>query len=291
MRREAAPSLPLQPLAMASLAKDVSELPMIEESILQSAAGLLRSAAATHDFIAPLSDTFEGITAADAYAIQKINTDLKVKAGARIVGAKIGLTSPAVQKQLGVDQPDYGVLLDDMAFLEGLPIPFSVLHQPKVEAELAFVLRRDLDLPNPTIVDVINAIDYALPALEIVGSRIAHWKIRLVDTVADNASSSGFVLGGSPRLLRDIDLRGLQMSMTCEQGTEVSKGSGAACLGNPLNAVAWLARTLARNGAPLRAGDLVLSGALGPMVAVEPGKTYTARLDGLGSVSAQFDLS
>lgn len=264
---------------------------MTDDAILQRAAAMLRTAAQTHDFIEPLTGTFDGLTADDAYAIQKINTALKVQAGARIVGAKIGLTSPAVQRQLGVDQPDYGVLFDDMAFPEGLPIPFSALHQPKVEAEVAFVLRRDLDLLHPTIVDVINAIDYALPALEIVGSRIAGWRIRLADTVADNASSAGFVLGSSPRRLRDIDLRGLQMSMTCDQGQEVSRGSGDACLGSPLNAVVWLARTLARNGSPLRAGDLVLSGALGPMVPVEPGRTYTARLDGLGSVSARFDLS
>ncbi len=262
---------------------------MTDPATLARAAELLRTAAATGEFIAPLRETFDGLSADDAYAIQKLNTDLKVNCGARIVGAKIGLTSPAVQKQLGVDQPDYGVLFDDMGYGEGLPIPLAGLHQPKVEAEVAFVLGRDLDLASPTLVDVIGAIDYALPALEIVGSRVANWNIKLVDTVADNASSSAFVLGGAPKKLGELDLRGCRMTISRDEEQNVSTGTGAACLGHPLNAVLWLARTLARHGAPLKAGDLVLSGALGPMVAVEPGKTYTARIDGLGSVSATFD--
>lgn len=259
----------------------------ISETMIAQAAGLLRNAEATGQFIAPLRETFDGLDADDAYAIQRHNTLLRVRDGARIVGAKIGLTSPAVQKQLGVDTPDYGVLFDDMGFGEGLPIPMSKLQQPKVEAEVAFVLGRDLDQPSPTLVDVINAIDYALPALEIVGSRIAGWNISLVDTVADNASSSAFVLGGSPRKLGDLDLRGCTMRMACG-GETVSTGTGAACLGHPLNATLWLARTMARVGAPLKAGHLVLSGALGPMVVVGPAKTYIAHIDGLGSVGATF---
>lgn len=252
------------------------------------AAGALREAARTGAFIAPLRESHPGIGADDAYAIQKINTGLRVKEeGRRIVGCKIGLTSHAVQQQLGVDQPDFGVLFDDMGFGDGEPVPLSALHQPKVEAEIAFVLGRDLDVALPGHADVLRAIDYALPAIEIVGSRIAGWNIRFVDTVADNASSGAYVLGTTPRSLRDFDMRLAGMAMT-RRGEPVSTGAGAACLGHPLNAVVWLARTMARLGAPLRAGDLVLSGALGPMVAVAPGDVFEAQINGLGSVRAAF---
>jgi 2-keto-4-pentenoate hydratase len=260
----------------------------LDQKSIASAAALLRDAEANGQFIAPLRETFAGLDADDAYEIQKHNIAFKLQGGARVVGAKIGLTSLAVQRQLGVDSPDYGVLLDVMGYGEGLPIPVSALQQPKVEAEVAFVLGRDLDLPNPTVIDIINAIDYALPALEIVGSRIAGWNIKLVDTVADNASSSAFVVGGSPKKLGELDLRQCAMSMT-RDGEVVSTGVGAACLGHPLNATLWLARTMVHVGAPLRAGHLILSGALGPMAAVEPGRTYTATIDGLGSVTALFE--
>ncbi|MEE5092100.1 2-keto-4-pentenoate hydratase [Xanthomonas euvesicatoria] len=260
----------------------------LEPSILAEAARRLRDAETSGQFIPPLRETFPGIDADDAYAIQKLNAELKLASGARIVGAKIGLTSLAVQKQLDVDTPDYGLLFDDMSYGEGLPIPVSRLQQPKVEAEVAFVLGGDLSMRNPTIVDVLNAIDYAVPALEIVGSRIFNWNIKLVDTVADNASSSAFVIGGSPKKLSALDLRNCEMRLT-RDGETVSTGNGAACLGHPLNAVVWLARTMARVGAPLMAGDLVLSGALGPMVAVEAGKTYSASIEGLGHVTAVFE--
>lgn len=262
---------------------------MTHATDLAQAAGALRTAAQTGQFIAPLRETFPGLSADDAYAIQKINTDLKVRGGARIVGSKIGLTSPAVQAQLGVHQPDYGLLFDDMWFGEGLPIPMAGLHQPKVEAEAAFVLGRDLDMDRPGLADVLRAVEFAVPALEIVGSRIANWNIKFVDTVADNASSSAFVLGGTPRKLGQLDLRGCKMTLSRDGDADVSTGSGAACMGHPLNAVVWLARTMVQVGAPLKAGCVVLSGALGPMVAVEAGKTYTARIDGLGSVVAAFD--
>lgn len=261
----------------------------IHPDSIATAAQLLRNAAATGNFIAPLGETISGLDVGSAYAIQKHNTDLKLQSGARLVGAKIGLTSLAVQRQLGVDTPDYGVLFDDMWYGEGLPIPVAKLQQPKIEAEVAFVLGRDLDVENPTVVDVISAIEYALPALEIVGSRIANWNISLVDTIADNASSSGFVVGGSPKRLGELDLCVCRMSMSRDDERSVSSGIGAACLGSPLNAVVWLARTMTRVGAPLRAGQVILSGALGPLVAVEAGRTYTATIEGLGRVSAVFD--
>lgn len=196
----------------------------------------------------------------------------------------------AVQKQLGVDVPDYGVLLDNMEYHEGVPIPMSRLQQPKIEVEIAFILGKDLDMARPTIIDVMQAIDYAVPAFEIVSSRIQNWDIKLVDTISDNASSSGYVLGTPIRKLEGLNLRHCVMTMTsgASQGTVLSTGDGAACLGNPLNAVVWLARVMYERGFPLKAGSLILSGALGPMVTVKPGETYTANIDGLGEVTAVF---
>lgn len=252
------------------------------------AADALRAAAESGQFIAPLSEQYPDFVLEDAYAIQQINTEHRFAQGRRRVGCKIGLTSPAVQKQLGVDQPDFGILFDDMGFDEGLPIPLSKLQQPKIEAEVAFVLGRDLDMESPGLVDVMRAIEFALPALEVVGSRIRDWKIRLVDTVADNASSSGYVLGSSPRTLAQLDLRECTMALR-RNGEVASSGNGSACMGNPLNAVVWLARTMARMGAPLKAGELVMSGALGPMLEVRPGDAFAAEIQGLGTVSAMFD--
>jgi 2-keto-4-pentenoate hydratase len=251
---------------------------------------MLWSAASTGCFIPPLRETFRGLDPAGAYAIQKINTERRLAEGRRIVGRKIGLTARAVQAQLGVDQPDFGVLFDDMGYGDGEPVPASVLQQPKIEAEIAFVIGRDIDVAAPGTVDVMRSIEYALPAMEIVGSRIAAWNIKFVDTVADNASSAAYVLGGTPRKLSEFDLRMCGMAMTL-RGEPVSTGAGVACLGNPLNAVLWLARTMARLGSPLRAGDLVLSGALGPMVPVKPGDIFETRINGLGSVTAVFDAT
>lgn len=260
---------------------------MKHADMVEHAAAALRRAAETGEFIAPLREQYPALDGDGAYAVQRVNTGLRVAAGARIVGSKIGLTSAAVQRQLGVDQPDFGVLFDDMAYGEGEPIPMSVLHQPKIEAEVAFVLGRDLDVERPGLVDVMRAVEFAVPALEIVGSRIRDWNIKFVDTVADNASSSAFVIGGTPRRLDGLDLRDCAMHLYAGNDT-VSTGLGSACLGHPLNAVVWLARKMASHGAPLRAGYLVLSGALGPMVRVDAGATYRAEVAGLGSVTAVF---
>ncbi|WP_077184546.1 2-keto-4-pentenoate hydratase [Burkholderia cenocepacia] len=255
---------------------------------IQEAAAALRDAAKTRKYIAPLRETYEQLSIADAYAIQRINTDQHLADGRRLVGCKIGLTSVAVQKQLGVDQPDFGMLFDHMGYGDGEPIPAEILTQPKIEAEIAFVIGRDIVVSDPGHVDVLGAIEYALPALEIVGGRIADWDIRIADTIADNASSCAYVLGSRPRQLSGIDLRLCGMAME-RCGELVSVGAGAACLGNPLNAVVWLARTMHALGTPLKAGDLVLSGALGPMVAVSPGDVFETRINGLGSVRAVFD--
>ena len=222
-----------------------------------------------------------------AYAVQEANTRRWIAEGRRLVGRKIGLTSLAVQKQLGVDQPDFGMLFADMAYADGEEVPWARLHQPKCEAEVALVLERDLDGDGLTMADVLRASAFALPAIEIVGSRIANWNIRIVDTVADNASSGVYVLGNTPMALHRVDLRMAGMVME-SRGEPVSFGAGAACLGHPLNAALWLARTMVRAGRPLRAGDTVLTGALGPMVAARPGDVFEARIEGLGSVRAAF---
>lgn len=228
----------------------------------------------------------EGDIAA-AYAVQKINTDRAINTGRRLTGRKIGLTSLAVQKQLGVNQPDFGMLFADMAFSDGEEIACHRLMQAKCEAEVAIVLEQDLDLVDATVTDLIHATAYLLPAIEVVGSRIANWDIRITDTIADNASSGLYVIGNQPVMLKDVDLRLAGMVMTrCEH--PVSFGVGAACLGHPFTAALWLARTMASLGMPLRAGDTVLTGALGPMVPVNPGDVFEARINGLGSVRAVF---
>lgn len=253
-------------------------------------AATLWEAAHGGQLCAPVRDAVAalgGDALAAAYAVQRVNIERKIALGRRVVGRKIGLTSTAVQRQLGVDQPDFGTLLDDMAVADGEEIALSRTQQPKVEAEIALVLARDLPHERNTIADLIGACAYALPAIEIVGSRIANWDIRLVDTVADNASSGLFVLGNRPVKLDQFDVAGCGMVME-RRGEQVSVGVGAACLGNPLHAALWLANTMVRVGTPLKAGDLVLTGALGPMVAVAPGDVFTAHIDGLGSVSATF---
>jgi len=237
--------------------------------------------------IAPIRSQLAELDVDAAYAIQQQNTAHWQAEGRRLVGSKIGLTSRAVQKQLGVDRPDFGVLFADMLVAEDELVAAGRVLQPKIEAEVAFLLDRDIDVEAPTIADVIRTIAYAMPALEIVGSRIANWDIGIVDTVADNASSGLFVLGGPVRRLDGLDLRAMQMQMT-RRNEIVSQGTGAACLGNPLNALAWLAGELSRRQRPLRAGEIVLSGALGAMVTVNPGDTFEATIAGLGSVSARF---
>lgn len=247
----------------------------------------LAGAAATGTPCAPVRDLVDPADVDTAYRVQARLVAARTAAGARRIGRKIGLTSPAVQAQLGVDSPDFGTLLDDMLVGQDEPVPAGRLLQPRIEAEVAFVLAADLDDPDPDLAAVTAAVAVARPALEIVDSRIAGWDITLADTVADNASSGLFVLGDAEVPLSRLDTVGVRMEMA-RDGTVVSTGSGAACLGDPLLALQWLARTAARLGDPLRAGEVVLSGALGPMVPVSPGETYTARLSGLGEVRAVF---
>ncbi|MFJ9342258.1 2-keto-4-pentenoate hydratase [Streptomyces sp. NPDC101733] len=238
---------------------------------------------------APVRDVLPAGDLDAAYAVQALLTARRLAEGRRVTGWKVGLTSAAVQAQLGVDTPDFGVLLDDTAVPDGADLPWGAVLQPKAEAEVALVLDRDLDHERHTVADVIRATAFVLPAIEIVGSRIRDWDITAVDTIADNASSGAYVLGTRPVLLRDrgLDLRTAGMVLE-RRGEPVSTGAGAACLGNPLHAALWLADTLVRLGRPLRAGDTVLTGALGPMTAVAPGDVLEARIDGLGCVRAAF---
>ena len=252
-----------------------------------AAADALLQAARTRQAIVPLRETYPHFNGEDAYAVQEINTRRQLESGARLVGRKIGLTARSVQQQLGVDQPDFGMLFAHMAFRDGEPIGWRHLMQPKVEAEVALVLDRDLPEPGVTVAQMLRATAFALPAIEVVGSRIADWNISFVDTVADNASSSAFVLGSTPVPLAGLDLRLAGMVME-RGGDQVSLGAGAACLGHPLSAAVWLANTMASRGSGMKAGDVVLTGALGPMVAVRPGDVFEARIEGLGAVRAVF---
>lgn len=260
---------------------------MSNDDSIPSMAARLREAQSSRRTIAPLRESCPENDATLAYAIQQINNDVRTANGERIVGRKIGLTSPAVQKQLGVDQPDFGALFAPMAYGDSQPMPLASLIQPKVEAEIALVLERDLTAEKHTFADLIGATAYAVAAIEVVDSRIRDWDIRFFDTVADNASSALFVLGSRPVLLRDVDLTACAMTLT-QDGEVLSRGNGAACLGNPLNAAAWLADRMVQLGTPLREGDIVLTGALGPMVAVKAAGTWTADIEGLGSVRARF---
>lgn len=261
-------------------------MPYQSEAIQQAAQALALARANRHP-IAPVSTSY-GIASLDAaYAVAEVNTRIRLESGRRIVGLKVGLTSKAVQQQLGVDQPDFGVLFDDMEFLNGQDVPTARLMQPKVEAEIAFVVGRDVTGSTPSYSEFLTCLSYALPAIEIVDSAIADWKISLVDTVADNASSGLYVLGDQPVPIGALSLGALGMQMD-KNGQSVSTGSGAACLGHPLRAAFWLARTMAARGQGLRQGQVILSGALGPMVPVAAGDLVQASVGGLGSVSCRF---
>ncbi|MCL9760069.1 fumarylacetoacetate hydrolase family protein [Frankia sp. AiPa1] len=286
---------------------------------LDAAADRLQLAAETGVACAPLTDLLVAGDIDAAYQVQRRLTERRLAGGARIVGRKIGLTSHAVQQQVGVDRPDFGVLFADMHYADDELIPIGRLLQPKAEAEVAFRLARDIpDASDPAV--VADAVELAFPALEIVDSRIADWRIGITDTVADNASSGVFVLGptGLPLTeLRPVDVtmtlrrsagperdetpgpaeppgrrgapdRGGPVSPGASAAEVVSQGDGAACLGDPLNALVWLAATMIEVGTPLRAGELVLSGALGPMVAVAAGDVFTADIAPLGTVTARF---
>lgn len=237
--------------------------------------------------VEPLRDLLQPNDIDGAYAVQLLNTQFWRSQGRRVVGRKIGLTAAAVQRQLGVDQPDFGVLYEDMCVADAGVLSASKVIQPRVEAEVALIMGRDLDRVDASTADVVSAVESVTAAIEIVDSRIADWRITAADTIADNGSAGFFVLGPERRPLQGLDL--YTCGMVLEVNGEVaSVGAGAACLGHPLKAAAWLARTLAARGDPLRAGQIVLTGALGPMVPVTAGMEVRARISGLGAASFRF---
>lgn len=246
----------------------------------ETEAARLRSAY-TNGAIAPMRHILEPTDAVSAYEIQRINTHHWASSGRTIVGRKIGLTAKAVQTQLGVDQPDYGVLFSDMQIADGENLAPSKCLQPKAEAEIALILGNDICSSRVSVADIIDATDYAVSAIEIVDSRIADWKITFADTVADNGSSAFFVLGREQHKLDGLDLYTCGMALEIN-GALASHGAGAACLGHPLNAAAWLASTLGAMGETLKKGEILLTGALGPMVALADGDHVCARIGGMG---------
>jgi len=237
--------------------------------------------------VAPLTERQPEITLDDAYRIQLRMIERRLANGETIVGKKIGVTSKAVQDMLKVYQPDFGQLTSAMVYHEGQPIPVDALIAPKAEAEVAFILKADLNGPGITAADVLRATDYVLPCFEIVDSRIRDWKIKIQDTVADNASCGVFVLGGTPRSLRGFDLSVAGMVVE-KNGDIVSTSAGASVQGSPVNAVAWLANTLGALGIPLKAGEVILSGSQSPLMPVIAGDSFTCSVGGLGGCSVRF---
>lgn len=237
--------------------------------------------------IAPLTDSEPEMTLQDAYAIQLRMVQHRLDAGETVIGKKIGVTSRAVQNMLKVYQPDFGQLLSGMVYNEGQPISVNGLIAPRAEAEVAFVLKRDLCGPGVTAADVLRATEAVLPCFEIVDSRIQDWKIRIQDTVADNASCGVFVLGGEMRSPYALDLALAGMVLE-KNGEIVSTAAGAAVQGSPVNAVAWLANTLGALGMPLKAGDVILSGSQSPLVPVVAGDSFRCSVGGMGGCSIKF---
>ncbi|MDD2885901.1 MAG: 2-oxopent-4-enoate hydratase [Dechloromonas sp.] len=237
--------------------------------------------------MSPLTSRGFDITIEDAYHIQQRMLARRIEKGEKVVGKKIGVTSKAVMNMLGVHQPDFGYLLDGMVYNEGQSIEMSRLIQPKAEGEIAFLLKKDLKGPGVTAADVLAATEGVMACFEIVDSRIQDWKIKIQDTVADNASCGVFVLGDQLVDISQVDLALCGMVLE-KNGEIVVTGAGAATMGHPVNAMVWLANTLGQLGITLNAGDIVLSGAMGAMVPVAKGDNLRVTIGGIGSCSVRF---
>ena len=259
----------------------------MDTSTIQRYGDELYQALMQREAVEPLTSRDPSITIADAYQIQLRMIQRRLDAGEIVVGKKIGVTSKVVMDMLGVNQPDFGHLLSGMVFNEGEPVDTSKLIAPRGEAEVAFVLARDLEGPGVTAADVLRATDCVMPCFEIVDSRIRDWKIKIQDTVADNASCGVFTLGGTRKSPRDLDLALAGMVLE-KNGEIVSTSTGAAVQGSPVNAVAWLANTLGRLGITLKAGDVILSGSQSPLVPVKAGDSLHCAVGDLGSTSVRF---
>ena len=256
-------------------------------SDIQNAGDALYDALVQRTTMAPLTTQYADITIDDAYAIQQRMMARRLAAGERVVGKKIGVTSKAVMDMLGVFQPDFGWLTDAMVYNEGEAIPASTLIQPKAEGEIAFVLKKTLKGPGVTAADVLAATEGVMACFEIVDSRIQDWKIKIQDTVADNASCGVFVLGDQLVDIADLDLALAGMVLE-KNGEIVVTGAGAATMAHPVNAMVWLANMLGSLGIALKAGDILLSGAMGAMVPVARGDNLRMTIGGIGGCSVRF---
>ena len=259
----------------------------MEQSQINDLGDELYDALVAGKTVSPLTSRGFDISIEDAYYIQQRMLSRRLENGEKVIGKKIGVTSKPVMNLLGVHQPDFGYLLDGMVYNEGESIEMSSLIQPKAEGEIAFLLKKDLQGPGVTAADVLAATEGVMACFEIVDSRITDWKIKIQDTVADNASCGVFVLGDQLVDINDIDL-GLCGMVLEKNGEIVVTGAGAATMGHPVNAMVWLANTLGKLGITLKAGDIVLSGAMGAMVPVVKGDNLRMTIGGLGGCSVRF---
>ncbi|MCB0406132.1 MAG: fumarylacetoacetate hydrolase family protein [Bdellovibrionales bacterium] len=257
------------------------------ESRTETLAMALAHAEEEGNTILPPSKQEGGLSVEQAYAIQMQNVLRRLKQGERLIGFKLGLTSDEAQKHFSVFEPDFGHLFFNMLIEEGEQVDLATLIQPKVEGEIAFITGQDLQGPGVTLVDVVRAVQWVLPAIEIIDSRIRNWEISAADTIADNASSARVVLGRAQRFSGEWDLSLMGMALS-KNGEVLLTGAGAAVLENPLHAVSFLANELGKHGQVLPAGSLILSGSLSGMLSVEPGDFFKAEFDGLGSVTVRF---
>ena len=259
----------------------------MDQKTIESLGDALFDALTARSPIAPLTASHPEMTIEDAYHVQQRMIARRLEKGARVVGKKIGVTSKAVMNMLGVGQPDFGYLLDGMVYNEGESIPMDSLIQPKAEGEIAFLMNKDLMGPGLTAADILAATEGVMACFEIVDSRIQDWKIKIQDTVADNASCGVFVLGDKLVDPKKVDLALCGMVLE-KNGEIVVTGAGAATMASPVNAMVWLANTLGRLGIGLNAGDIVLSGALGAMVPVKAGDSLRCTIGGIGGCSVRF---
>jgi 2-keto-4-pentenoate hydratase len=259
----------------------------VDQEDVSRAADLLREAYASRRTIEPLTSTFTGMSVDDAYDVQLFWVAEQGRVGRKVRGHKVGLTSAAMQRQLGVDQPDFGHLLDDMLYEESQEVSMSRLFQPRIEPEVAFVLKKPLAGPGVTAAHVAQAVDYAVPSLEIIDSRVTDWRIALADTIADNASSAAVVLGATRWRLSDIDMVDAVVEVT-RNGETVANGTTGAVMGNPLEAVAWLANALGARGQSLQPGHVVLPGSCTAAIAIGAGDSVTASFAKAGAVTAHI---
>jgi 2-keto-4-pentenoate hydratase len=259
----------------------------LNESEVRASAKVLAEAERTKKAVPPLTEAYPEMTAKDAYQVQRFNVMQRVESGRSVRGHKIGLTAKAMQDLFGVYEPDYGHLLDDMFIPESTAVAIDRFISPRIEIESAFILGRPLRGPGITIADAIRAIEYVLPSIEIIDSRIEDWRIKLADTIADNGSSSAVVLGGRPTRLADVDLRNLAAEMSID-GEVVESGNTSAVLGNPISALAWLANTVGNQGVELKEGDVVLPGSCIRAVPATRGITVRGKFEVLGDVCVEF---